>query len=118
MNLDKLTTIAKYTSIVLVSFAIGVIAGRRSSDEVRLVPSTSVQVGLSPAVGVPQSAVVRGYLTSSEVSDVMGVTQREITRRIKSGEIAAEKVDSRWRIPLGYFSKLSATKTIGFQNAN
>jgi len=117
MNLDKLTTAARYTSIVLVAFAIGVVAGRRS-DEVRIVPTTSVHVGSSPTGGVPQSAVVRGYLTSGEVSDVMGVTQREITRRIKSGEITAEKVESRWRIPLDYFSKLASKKEIGYQNAN
>ena len=117
MNLDKLTTIARYTAIALVAFATGVIAGRRS-DEVRIVPTTSVHVGSGPTVGIPEPALVRGYLTSGEVSDVMGVTPREITRRIKSGEITAEKVESRWRIPLDYFSKLASKKEIGYQHAN
>ena len=115
--IDKTVLIARYATLALVMFVIGVGVGRRS-DEVRIVPTTSVHVGSSPTGGVPQSAVVRGYLTSGEVSDVMGVTQREITRRIKSGEITAEKVESRWRIPLDYFSKLSGTKEVGFQNAN
>ena len=115
--IDKTVLIARYATLALVMFVIGVGVGRRSG-EVRIIPTTSVNVGSGPAGGVPQSAVVRGYLTSGEVSDVMGVTQREITRRIKSGEITAEKVESRWRIPLDYFSKLAVKKEIGYQHAN
>ena len=115
--IDKTVLIARYATLALVMFVIGVGVGRRS-EEVRIVPTTSVHVGSGPTVGIPEPALVRGYLTSNEVSGVMGVTPREITRRIKSGEITAEKVESRWRIPLDYFSKLAVKKEIGYQHAN
>ena len=117
--IKRLILPARYLTLSLAMLLAGIWLGKQSdeqptfmsvasdavgpSENVRQIPTPSENVGLVVR-NIPtlneSYAINRGFYTTEDISQMLGVTQRTVLRRIEDNEITAQKVGERWHIPL------------------